>query len=128
MCHTLRHTPHLSNVEGVTGAGRDHNGLGPRRRPIEPAPPSIVFYYFSVLQWVGWRCGGRSRAAGTGIGRAHARHVMSTVEPIEVMTAGGNPALESVGLDDRGVELEIVAAVLPDLYRVVHVMPTALRS
>jgi hypothetical protein len=32
-----------------------------------------------------------------------------------------------VGADDRGIELEIVAAILPDFYLVVHVMPTALR-
>jgi hypothetical protein len=32
-----------------------------------------------------------------------------------------------VGADDRGVELEIVAVVLQDLYLVIHVMPTALR-
>ena len=32
-----------------------------------------------------------------------------------------------IGTDDRGVELEIVAVVLPDLYLVIHVMPTELR-
>jgi hypothetical protein len=52
---------------------------------------------------------------------------MSTVEPIETVMASGNPALLWIGPDDRGVELEIVAAVLPELYLVVHVMPTALR-
>lgn len=62
------------------------------------------------------------------IGRAHARHVIATVEPQRTTTASGNPGLLWVGDDDRGVELEIVAAVLPDLYVVVHVMPTALRS
>lgn len=61
------------------------------------------------------------------IGRAHARHVMSTVAPTESKTASGNRALLWVGTDDRGVEPEIVAAVLPDLYLVVHVMPTTLR-
>jgi hypothetical protein len=61
------------------------------------------------------------------IGRAHARHVMSTVEPAESMTTAGSAALLWIGTDDRGVELEIVAAVLPDLYLVIHVMPTALR-
>lgn len=29
--------------------------------------------------------------------------------------------------DDRGAELEIVAAVLPDFYRVIHLMPAPLR-
>jgi hypothetical protein len=33
-----------------------------------------------------------------------------------------------IGEDDRGIELEIVALVLPDAVVVIHVMPTALRS
>lgn len=61
------------------------------------------------------------------IGRAHAGRVMSTTTPQEVTTATGNPAPLWVGLDDRGIELEIIAAVLPNQYLVVHVMPTALR-
>lgn len=61
------------------------------------------------------------------IGRAHARHVMSMVEPTAAVTTAGSAALLWIGMDDRGVELEIVAAVLPDLYLVIHVMPTALR-
>lgn len=61
------------------------------------------------------------------IGRAHARHVMSTVTPTESVTTSGTTALLWIGPDDRGVELEIVAAVLPELYLVIHVMPTALR-
>jgi hypothetical protein len=52
---------------------------------------------------------------------------MSTVTPTESTTASGNRALLWVGTDDRGVELEIIAAVLPEFYLVVHVMPTTLR-
>jgi hypothetical protein len=33
-----------------------------------------------------------------------------------------------VGLDDRGLELEIVVLILPDVHLVIHVMPTALRK
>lgn len=33
-----------------------------------------------------------------------------------------------VGLDDRGVELEIVALVLPEYILVIHVMPTSFRK
>lgn len=62
------------------------------------------------------------------IQRARARFVMATVEPVETTTVAGNPALLWIGPDDRGVELEIAAAVLTDLFVVVHVMPTALRS
>ncbi|MGH3872191.1 MAG: hypothetical protein ACRDSR_11890 [Pseudonocardiaceae bacterium] len=32
-----------------------------------------------------------------------------------------------IGVDDRGVELEIAAVVRPDCLLVLHVMPTALR-
>ncbi len=32
-----------------------------------------------------------------------------------------------VGPDDRGVVLEVIAVELPDLWLVIHVMPTALR-
>ena len=47
-------------------------------------------------------------------------------QPTESTTTTGSTALLWIGTDDRG-ELEIVAAVLPDLYLVIHVMPTALR-
>ncbi len=62
------------------------------------------------------------------IGRAHARHVMTTVSPVAAITSSGDQALLWVGADDRGIELEIIAIVLPDIYPVIHVMPTALRS
>lgn len=62
------------------------------------------------------------------IGRAHARHVINTVEPTAITTADGSEGLLWVGPDDRGLELEIVAAVLPGLYLVIHVMPAALRG
>jgi hypothetical protein len=52
---------------------------------------------------------------------------MSTVTPTESTTSSGNRALLWIGADDRGVELEVVAAVLSNLYLVVHVIPTALR-
>lgn len=35
--------------------------------------------------------------------------------------------IEWIGADDRGVELEIIAVELPDLWLVIHVMPTALK-
>ena len=62
------------------------------------------------------------------IGRAHARFVMDTTEPSPIRTASDSEGLLWVGPDDRGVELEIVAVALPDLYLVIHVMPTALRG
>jgi hypothetical protein len=62
------------------------------------------------------------------IGRAHARHVIGTTQPTSLTTADGSAALLWVGLDDRGLELEIVAVILPDCHLVMHVMPTALRG
>ncbi|HEU0128217.1 MAG TPA: hypothetical protein VFQ48_06395 [Pseudonocardiaceae bacterium] len=35
--------------------------------------------------------------------------------------------IEWVGLDDRGIELEVIAVELLDLWLIIHVMPTALR-
>ncbi|HEY3717416.1 MAG TPA: hypothetical protein VGL39_23065 [Jatrophihabitantaceae bacterium] len=52
---------------------------------------------------------------------------MNTVTPIATTTNSGNQALLWVGLDDRGIELEVIAAVLPDMAVVIHVMPTELR-
>ena len=62
------------------------------------------------------------------IGRAHARHVINTVEPTAITTADGSEALLWVGPDGRGLELEVVAVALQGLYLVIHVMPTALRG
>lgn len=62
------------------------------------------------------------------IGLARARHVMGTVEPTAATTRNGNAGLLWIGPDDRGIELEVIAAVLPGLYLIIHVMPTALRS
>jgi hypothetical protein len=53
---------------------------------------------------------------------------MRTAQPTSATTASGNEALTWVGPDDRGVELEIVAVVLPERYLVIHVMPTTLRG
>lgn len=62
------------------------------------------------------------------IGRAHARHVIDSATPTPIKTADGSQALLWVGPDDRGLELEIVAVILPDVHLVIHVMPTALRG
>lgn len=55
-------------------------------------------------------------------------HVITTTEPVSVpVTDTVDARLVWIGLDDRGVELEIVALDLPDAVVVVHVMPTSLR-
>jgi hypothetical protein len=42
-------------------------------------------------------------------------------------TAAYDERLVWIGVDGRGIELEIVALVLPDAIVVIHVMPTSLR-
>jgi hypothetical protein len=55
-------------------------------------------------------------------------HVIDTVDPIAVPTTEvADARLVWVGLDDPGIELEIVTLDLPDEWLVIHVMPTALR-
>lgn len=61
------------------------------------------------------------------IGQAHAMHVITTVEPQQVAASSAADArLVWIGVDDRGVELEIVALDLEDAVVVIHVMPTRL--
>jgi len=53
---------------------------------------------------------------------------MTTSDPTVVpATAAYDERLVWIGVDDRGIELEIVALVLVDAVVVIHVMPTALR-
>jgi hypothetical protein len=55
--------------------------------------------------------------------------VIATNDPTVVpATAGYDERLVWIGVDDRGIELEVVALVLADAVVVIHVMPTALRS
>ena len=61
------------------------------------------------------------------IGRAHALQVMASAQEQILHDAGPDPHSRWVGVDDRGVELEIEAVVLSDVLLVIHVMPTALR-
>ena len=62
------------------------------------------------------------------IGKVHAMHVMTSVEPV-ILPADEDhdERLVWVGEDERGVELEVVAIQLPDLVLVIHVMPTHFR-
>ena len=62
------------------------------------------------------------------VGRAHALHVMTTNDPTMVpATVSYDERLVWIGVDDRGIELEIVALLLSNALVVIHVMPTALR-
>ena len=62
------------------------------------------------------------------IGKAHAMHVINSVNPEHVdATATADARLVWIGNDDRGIELEIVALDLDEAVVVIHVMPTELR-
>lgn len=62
------------------------------------------------------------------IGRAHALYVIHTTTYTRYPPTDDLDArIEWLGADDRGVELEIIAVELPDLWLVIHVMPIALR-
>jgi hypothetical protein len=59
----------------------------------------------------------------------HALHVISTADAQTVVTVNGDEALLWVGVDDRGVALEVIAVVAaPDALVVIHVMPVDFRS
>lgn len=62
------------------------------------------------------------------IGRDRALYVITTATPTRYpATDDLDPRLEWIGYDDRGLELEVIAVELPDMWMVIHVMPTALR-
>ena len=63
------------------------------------------------------------------IGKGHAMSVIRTATPHYVRATDELVARRVwIGPDDRGIELEIVAIVLPDMLLVIHVMPTAYRN
>jgi len=45
-----------------------------------------------------------------------------------IETIGTDPKIYFAGSDDRGVELEIVAVVLPRMLLIIHAMPTRYRK
>ena len=62
------------------------------------------------------------------VGKAHVMHVIDTNVPQDVPAVGEfDPRKVWVGFDERGLELEIVAVVLPGEVLIIHVLPTALR-
>jgi hypothetical protein len=55
-------------------------------------------------------------------------HVINTTDPVRVPRSEELDArLVWIGVDDRGIELEIVVLDLPDAVVVSHVMPSSLR-
>lgn len=63
------------------------------------------------------------------IGKAHARYVMGAYEPTRIPADDEHSErLVWVGMDDRGLELEIVAVLETDYLLVIHVMPRSLKT
>ncbi len=62
------------------------------------------------------------------VGKAHAMHVIKNNIPRDVPAGDEFDARKVwLGADDRGVDLEIVAVVLPYELLIIHVMPSGLR-
>jgi hypothetical protein len=62
------------------------------------------------------------------IGKARVLYVLEQYQPMEVTdpkSSGRN--LRWIGIDDRGLELEIIAVVTPEYLLVIHVMPYRFR-
>lgn len=62
------------------------------------------------------------------IGKAHAMYVMEN-NPFQTVGNEDDEKVQQlwVGIDDRGLELEIIAVVLVNCLLVIHVMPTGFR-
>jgi len=84
----------------------------------------FLCYVIGVDQVVRWYRSARRHR----IGKAHAMHVIASTEPTHLpASVTADARLVWIGLDDRGIELEIAALDLDDAVVVIHVMPTSLR-
>jgi hypothetical protein len=62
------------------------------------------------------------------IGKARALYVIENYQPMEVHDPKtGDQNLRWIGIDDRGLELDIIAVVTPKYLLVIHVMPYRFR-
>ncbi|MCX6430912.1 MAG: hypothetical protein NTX12_08200 [Actinobacteria bacterium] len=63
------------------------------------------------------------------IGKARVLYVIHTCEALEFQAEGPDPdRCKWIGVDDRGLELEVVAVRTKSELLIIHVMPTALRK
>ena len=62
------------------------------------------------------------------IGKARAVYVIENYQPMAKNDShSGEQNLRWIGIDDRGLELEIIAVVTPEYLLVIHVMPYRFR-
>ncbi|NBY14727.1 MAG: hypothetical protein EBQ72_00005 [Actinobacteria bacterium] len=62
------------------------------------------------------------------IGKAHVLHVLEKYEPTIVLAPETKDShLLWTGMDERGLELEVVAVMLAEYLLVIHVMPRTFR-
>ena len=62
------------------------------------------------------------------IGKARAVYVIENYQPMEINDShSGEQNLRWIGVDDRGLELEIIAVVTPKYLLVINVMPYRFR-
>jgi hypothetical protein len=62
------------------------------------------------------------------IGKARVLYVLEQYQPMVVIDhKSGGQNLRWIGVDDRGLELEIIAVVTPKYLLVIHVMPYRFR-
>jgi hypothetical protein len=99
------------------GAPVSLNGVD--REPLDPVVEYTISFELRIVS--GARKHGLSRRR---IEQALAGHAVAET----ILSGSTDPKIRFVGLDERGVEIEVVAVVLPGLLLVIHAMPTRFRG
>ena len=92
---------------------------GVDREPLDPVVDYTISFELRIVS--GARKHGLSRRR---IEQALAGHVLAET----TLSGSTDPKIRFVGLDERGVEIEVVAVVLPGVLLVIHAMPTRFRG
>jgi len=78
---------------------------------------------------ISFECRIVSGARKHGLSRRRIEQALDGHSLAETILGGStDPKICFVGLDERGVEIEVVAVVLPGLLLVIHAMPTEFRE
>ena len=69
-----------------------------------------------------------SSARKHGLSRRRIEQVLAAYTRVETIhTPSTDPKLRFIGVDSRGEEIEVVCVVLPNVFLVIHAMPTRFR-